>query len=91
MAESSLAAYPPQGCAYFVFSSLLSLAESLRAGMCGCVVCQRKGTLIGKLIYSGHKWRMGFGTLRLNHEPNGSHLGCVGSWRLTPPRLLWKN
>lgn len=59
--------------------------------MCGCVVCQRKGTLIGKLIYSGHKWRMGFGTLRLNHEPNGSHLGCVGSWRLTPPRLLWKN
>lgn len=55
MAESSLAAYPPRGCAYFVFSSLLSLAESLRVGMCGCVVCQRKGTLTGELIYSGRK------------------------------------
>lgn len=76
----------------FMFSNLLSLAESVGAGMCGCAICRKKRALIGEPAVSGPKWRVGFGTSRLNREQSiASHIVHEGPWRLTPPRLLWKN
>ena len=67
------------GCAYFRVFSLLSLAASLRAGMCGGTIYWKKRTLVSEPVCSGHKWKVGFGTSRLSQELNVASSSACGS------------